>query len=118
MQSTQLFFWLVIGHFVMDFPLQGSTVAAQKSPLPGLRNEALAKAVPWPYWMTAHALMHGGTVMLITGSLALGMLETLLHWVTDLAKCYRKIDVHVDQAIHIGCKVAWLVVWRYSSSGA
>jgi len=113
MQAAQLFFCLVIGHFVMDFPLQGDAVAAQKSPLPGARNEALAKAVPWPYWMTAHALMHGGTVMLVTGSLLLGVLETALHWVTDLAKCYRKIGIHTDQAIHLGCKVAWLVAWRY-----
>ena len=114
MSSPHLLFWLVIGHFVMDFPLQGSAVAAQKSPLPGLRNEALAKAVPWPYWMTAHALMHGGTVMLITGSLLLGVLETTLHWATDLAKCCRKIGIHADQAIHIGCKIAWFVVWRYA----
>jgi hypothetical protein len=115
MTSTHLMFWLVIGHFVMDFPLQGSAVAAQKSPLPGARNEALAKAVPWPYWMTAHALMHGGTVMLITGSLVLGVLETSIHWVTDVAKCCRKIDVHADQAIHIGCKVVWFLAWRYAS---
>jgi hypothetical protein len=117
MTAIHVLFWLVIGHFVVDYCLQGSTVAAQKSPLPGARNEALAKAVPWPYWLTAHALMHGGTVMLITGSLALGLLETAVHWVTDLAKCYRKIDIHMDQAIHLGCKVAWLVVWRSALVG-
>ena len=63
MPSATVLFWLVIGHFVMDFAFQGDTVANQKSPLPGARNEALAKAVPWPYWMTAHALMHGPTFM-------------------------------------------------------
>jgi hypothetical protein len=113
MPPTHLLFWLVIGHFVMDFPLQGSAVAAQKSPIPGARNEALAKAVPWPYWMTAHALMHGGTVMLITGSLTLGVLETTIHWLTDVAKCCRLIGIHTDQAIHIGCKVVWFLVWRF-----
>ena len=112
MPSAYVLFWLVTGHFVMDFPLQGDTVAHQKSPLPGARNEALAKAVPWPYWMTAHALMHGGAVALITGSVVLGALETSIHWLTDLAKCCRKIDIHTDQAIHLACKLVWLVVWR------
>lgn len=106
-------FGLVVGHFVMDFPLQGTAVALQKSPLPGARDEALARAVPWPYWLTAHALMHGGTVMVVTGSPVLGLLETAVHWATDLAKCLRKIDVHTDQAIHVACKIAWCLVWRY-----
>jgi hypothetical protein len=113
MPSATVLFWLVIGHFVMDFALQGNTIANQKSPLPGARDEALAKAVPWPYWMTAHALMHGGTVTLVTGSLLLGVFETGVHWVTDLAKCHRKIDIHTDQAIHVACKVVWLIAWRH-----
>jgi hypothetical protein len=56
--------------------------------------------------------MHGGTVILVTGSAALGLLETSVHRVTDVAKCCRKIDVHTDQAIHVACKVVWLVAWR------
>lgn len=111
--ATQVFFWLVTGHFVMDYALQGNTMAMQKSPLPGGRDEALAKAVPWPYWMTAHALMHGAVVLVVTGSVALGLLEALIHGGTDLAKCYRKIGIHTDQAIHLACKVAWLAVWAY-----
>jgi hypothetical protein len=108
--TPQMFFWLVTGHFVMDYALQGSTMAAQKSPVPGgPRNEALARAVPWPYWMTTHALMHGGVVYVVTGSMTLGLLETAMHFATDVAKCCHKIDIHVDQAIHLACKVAWLV---------
>jgi hypothetical protein len=115
MPAITVLFWLTVGHFVMDYPLQGSVVANQKSPLPGARDEGLAKAVPWPYWMSAHALMHGGAVALVTGSVVLGMLETAAHGVTDLAKCYRKIDIHTDQAIHLGCKVVWLLAWRYAA---
>jgi hypothetical protein len=114
MQSfVAMLFGLVVGHFVMDFPLQGNAVALQKSPRPGARDEGLAKAVPWPYWMTAHALMHGGTVMLVTGSCALGLLETAAHWVTDVAKCMGKIGIHADQAVHIACKLAWCLAWHY-----
>jgi hypothetical protein len=115
--TTQVLFWLVTGHFVMDYALQGNTMALQKSPLPGARDEGLAKAVPWPYWMTAHALMHGGVVLVVTGSITLGVLETAIHFGTDLAKCCRKIGIHTDQAIHLACKVAWLAVWLHGAHG-
>ncbi len=54
--------------------------------------------------------------MFLIGSPLLGVLETATHWVTDLAKCYRKLDIHTDQAIHLACKVAWLIAWRYGSA--
>jgi hypothetical protein len=110
--AAQILFWLVTGHFVMDYALQGNTMALQKSPVPGARDEVLNKAVPWPYWMTAHALMHGAVVLVVTGSFTLGLLETAIHGGTDLAKCCRKIGIHTDQAIHLACKVAWLAAWQ------
>ncbi len=77
--------FLVIGHFVMDFVLQGDGRKTEE-PAVGRRSRRDARE----------------------GRL----LETSVHWVTDVAKCCRKIDVHTDQAIHVACKVVWLVAWR------
>ena len=59
------------------------------------------------YWMTAHALVHGGVVYLITGNISLGLIEAVIHWLTDYAKCEGWISMHQDQAVHIGCKVGY-----------
>lgn len=62
----------------------------------------------WPYWLTSHALIHAGAVALITGSVALGVLEFVLHSHIDFAKCENWTGIHVDQALHIACKIAYL----------
>lgn len=105
--ALHLVFWLLVAHFVCDYPLQGDTTAREKNrhsdtPLQGF--------VPWPYWLTAHALMHGGAVALVTGSVVLGMAETACHWVIDFGKCEKWYSIHADQALHLACKVVWLLV--------
>lgn len=103
-------FYLVAAHFILDYPLQGDTTAMQKSPL--VKN-ALSVAVPWYYWLTAHALAQSLGVMVITGSLVLSLVELVAHWVIDLFKCYRKFNIHVDQGLHLFCKVLYaLVLWK------
>ena len=69
-----MFFLLLVGHAVADFPLQAGPMAAEKcrrSPTD------LQRDVPWYYWLTAHAVIHGGAVYLVTGSLFLALLETV-----------------------------------------
>jgi hypothetical protein len=107
MSALQLAFWLLVAHFVADYPLQGDTTAREKS-----RHSStdLQKHVPWYYWLTAHALMHGGAVALVTGSVWLGLAETACHWLIDFGKCERWFSIHADQALHIACKAVWLVV--------
>jgi hypothetical protein len=73
----------------------------------------LQKRVPWYYWLSAHTLVHGGAVFLITGSLTLGVLETVVHWLIDFGKCEGWFGIHVDQALHVGCKVLWCVLIAY-----
>jgi hypothetical protein len=102
-----LAFWLLVAHFVADYPLQGDTTAREKN---RHSTTELQKHVPWFYWLTAHALMHGGAVALITGWLTLGAAETLAHWLIDFGKCERWYSIHADQALHLGCKVVWLLV--------
>ncbi len=111
-----MLWWLIVAHCLVDFPLQGDTMAVQKN-----RNtdNALAKAVPWYYWLAAHALMHGGAVAALTGKVELGLLETTAHFGIDFAKCEKKISMHTDQLLHIACKLAWTaVVLGYGSVAA
>jgi hypothetical protein len=111
---------LFAGHAICDYPLQGDFLAHGKNrwkPIPG---------VPWYQCLFAHALIHAGSVLLITGSIWLGVAELAVHALTDYAKCagwfgdqtfgtegINPRAFNVDQAIHYGCKVAYSVIlWR------
>jgi hypothetical protein len=113
--TLSLLFLLVAAHAVMDFPLQGDMVATQKS---RHSTHAIQQHVPWLYWLAAHALSHGLAVALVTGSAALGMWETLVHCVIDFGKCEKWFNIHVDQLLHVLCKVLWvgLLLWHPSMS--
>lgn len=101
-------FWLVVGHFIADYPLQTDFVAKFKS-----RSASLA-AVPWYYVMTGHAATHAAAVALATGNIWLGLAEFVAHWLIDAAKCEGWTSIHTDQALHIVCKSAWwwILVWN------
>lgn len=99
-----LFAALVVVHALADFPLQGDYVARMK-----VRSQAPAKT-EWLVALTAHSLIHGGGVWLVTGSLALGAAETILHGLIDLAKGEGKTNLLVDQALHLACKAAYVVI--------
>ena len=99
---------LIAAHFLVDYPLQGDFLARGKnrmSPIEGV-----------PFWhpLTAHATIHGGFVGIITGSAVLGIAETVIHWLTDDAKCRGRISYNTDQAIHIACKALWAaILWSH-----
>jgi hypothetical protein len=103
----ELFWWMMVGHFAVDYPLQGSQTAIQKSPL---TDNELSKAVPWYYWLTAHALMHGGVVAWATGFIWLGLAETMCHWFIDYGKCLKRYGIHTDQVLHVLSKVIWVLL--------
>jgi hypothetical protein len=107
-----MLFWLIVGHAVADYPLQGDFLARAKNraaPIPGF---------PWWQALWAHAAMHAGSValviVLLTGShamaLSLAAAEFFAHFATDDLKCTGKIGLNTDQAIHIACKVLWAVI--------
>lgn len=104
MTGLELFGALIVGHVVCDYPLQGDFLAKAKNramPIPG---------VPWQQALGAHSIMHGGAVWLLTGIWWLGALETLLHAVIDDRKCTGNLTFNQDQALHIACKIAWVVI--------
>ena len=105
-----VFALLVVAHALADYPLQGeflSKAKNRKSPIPG---------VPWYQALGAHSVIHGGFVGGIIGAvnpsagLVLGTVEAVAHSVIDDAKCQGRISYNLDQALHIGCKIAWVAI--------
>jgi hypothetical protein len=105
-----IIFWLLVSHFVIDFPLQGEAVAREKSPY---SITELQKMVPWPWWMTSHALMHGGGVALATGSIGFGIVESVLHWLIDWGKVEKKYSFVTDQILHLLCKAFYVILLSF-----
>jgi hypothetical protein len=99
-----LFFWLMVGHSLADYPLQGDFLAQGKN-----RHTEIGK-VFWPHAIFAHSMIHGGFVALFTGSIWLGLAEVAVHAITDLLKCDNWIGLRFDQTIHIVSKIAWAVI--------
>lgn len=96
-----MLFWMLVLHALCDYPLQGDFLAKAKNvsaPIPG---------VPWWQALTAHALIHAGAVMLVTGFLWLAIAEFVMHWLIDHTKCRGRIGFNEDQALHVMCKVVW-----------
>lgn len=104
MSVTTLFAALIAGHALCDYPLQGDFLARAKNraaPIPG---------VPWYQALGAHAIIHGAAVALLTGLPLLGLAETVAHAAIDDAKCTGRIGFNTDQALHVGCKLAWVLI--------
>lgn len=106
-----LLFWLLVAHVICDYPLQGDFLSRGKNhraPLPG---------IPWWQCLFAHALIQGGGVALVTGSLWLGVAETIAHATIDFGKCLGQYDFNADQATHLCCKGAWAIIAIYGLPG-
>jgi Protein of unknown function (DUF3307) len=106
----RLLFLFLVGHAVCDFVLQGEVISGAKSRKKNLAATYGEGFPPWYYWMSAHALTHGGAVFLITGLWQLGALETALHAAIDHAKCEGRITFDVDQGLHLACKLVYIAV--------
>lgn len=95
---------LIVGHAIADYPLQGDFLAKAKN------HTAPIVGVPWYQALAAHSAIHAGFVGMITGSIWLALAEFLIHSATDYAKCDGRISYNMDQAIHIACKVVWVMI--------
>ncbi|HRP74567.1 MAG TPA: DUF3307 domain-containing protein [Rhodocyclaceae bacterium] len=95
---------LLFAHALADYPLQGDFLAKAKNgytPVPG---------VPWWQAMAAHSMIHAGFVFLVTQLLVLAVIEFVLHFAIDHAKCRGHITYNQDQAAHVACKVGYAVL--------
>jgi len=101
------FFQLLVAHAIADFVLQHEAMVAGKNRCNKIHDGEGINYPPWYYWLSAHALVHGGAVYLVTGSLVLGIVETVLHWFIDFSKIEKWLNFHQDQALHLCCKVGY-----------
>lgn len=107
-----LLFFLIAAHALMDFALQTGTMAACKCPG---GDHPVAKSVPWYYWLTAHTVLHGAAVGVVVrwfgfswdAVVGLACAEAVAHWAIDHAKCRKRYGIHIDQALHVFCKLIW-----------
>lgn len=111
MNPISMFCLLIAGHALADFPLQGDTTAVNKN---RHAKTELQKHVPAFYWLGSHAIIHGAAVGLITGSVGLGIAETIMHGMIDFGKCEKLYSIHIDQFLHVLCKIVWLIIMMSS----
>jgi hypothetical protein len=112
----ELVFTLLAGHAIGDFALQTEWVATNKNRHVRLRFPPEQRAqmeTIWPWLLSAHALIQGGIVFLITQRLSLGIAETLVHWITDFGKCEKWYGFQTDQIIHVATKLVWVALIFY-----
>ena len=112
MQMFEIFFKLAVGWAIADFGLQLDAMAKGKNrhrQAPDLVPEGQKPVAVWPYYLTAHALIHAGMVWWATGSIWLGLTEFVLHWLIDYAKCENLTNPHGDQLLHLICRLLYLL---------
>ncbi len=98
-----LFFWLLFGHALADYPLQGDFLSGMKR-----RANKIAGESMWAWGLAMHGTIHAGFVFAFTGSPLLAAFEFCSHIAIDFAKCEGKISFKTDQALHVLCKIIWV----------
>ena len=103
-RSLTLLFLLLAGHALGDYAFQSDFLAEAKN-----RHTEIGRA-HWVAALPAHALIHGALVFAVTGSVTLGLAETVAHGVIDWCKIEGRIGFYLDQSLHVLCKLLWLVL--------
>lgn len=108
-----LIFAFLIIHAVADFALQNEFIARSKvrgADLSDLFGGGQPPKGIWAYSLSAHSLIHAGGVWLISGSVIFGVTEFVLHWMIDFTKGNRCFNFHIDQFLHILCKIIYAII--------
>jgi hypothetical protein len=107
-----LLMWLVFGHYLADFPLQGYFLEKAKNP-----STVEGKDI-WPHALFAHCMIHAGFVLLFTGSIIAMVVQILTHGITDYWKIKNKLSFGFDQYVHLLVMIGTaLIVSVFSALG-
>lgn len=107
---------MIMGHALGDYPLQGSFLASCKNRHADSSAFFEGSQIPrgiWIHALTAHSLIQAGIVWVISGSALIGILELILHWITDFIRCEEWISYTQDQAVHAACKILYAILLVY-----
>lgn len=97
---------MLAGHALADYPLQGDWLSKAKNhKLSLVPGETI-----WPMALISHAAIHAAVVYLITGYWLVAVLELFFHTVIDYMKCDGHLTYNQDQALHVLCKVMWILI--------
>ena len=107
-QGLNLFFALIIGHALADYPLQGDFLALHKNRHYKDTQRALPAGI-WIHCLLAHSLIHAGFAWLISGRVVFAAVELLIHVVLDFLKCENITGFHTDQVLHAATKALFVV---------
>jgi len=106
---------LLMAHAFCDFVFQTDAMAKGKNRNnpPPILPPGQKLCACWPYWLSAHALIAGAGVWLATGVWVLGLAEVVAHWGIDFIKCEGYSNPHMDQMLHLVCRIGYVaVLWE------
>lgn len=108
MSDTVVLLYLLAGHAIADYPLQGDWLAKAKNFQLDLVGERI-----WPLALLSHATIHALAVFLATGNMTFAVGELIAHTLIDYTKCAGKIGYNTDQWLHIACKFLWFGLFLF-----
>jgi hypothetical protein len=102
MEILIIVFWLLVAHFIADYPLQTPEMGKYKNKRnqPEPPDKKAKKTSVWFAYLTAHSFIHAGLSALIVGPF-FGFIIGVCHWIQDYLKCKIQYSPNLDQIIHI-----------------
>lgn len=108
MNYIEILFILLFIHALADFALQSDVMAKGKNRHSKIIPPIGEKHMPvWVYFLSAHALIHGGLIMLVFGNIWIALIEFISHFIIDFLKCENKTNPHQDQVMHLILKIIY-----------
>jgi hypothetical protein len=107
--SEPIMLYMLAGHALADYPLQGDWLSKAKSH----KLDLVPGETIWPLALLSHSMIHALAVFLATNSMFLATAEFIAHTIIDHAKCDGRISYNTDQYLHIGCKFVWVALYIF-----